>query len=68
MINLKEIRKRSGLTQKILAKKLKMTQQQYSRYETNINKIPLETFLKILEVCQLNLKIEKKSYFVKKAK
>ncbi len=68
MINLKEIRKRSGLTQKILAKKLKMTQQQYSRYETNINKIPLETFLKILEVCQLNLKIKKKSYFEKKSR
>lgn len=60
MINLKEIRKISGFTQKELASKLEITQQQYSRYETNTNKIPLETFLKILNVCNLKIKIEEK--------
>ncbi len=61
MINLKEIRKNCGLTQKELAGKLGITQQQYSRYETNTNKIPLETFLKILDICYLKFKIEKES-------
>ncbi len=60
MINLKEIRKKKGYSQKELAKKLNITQQQYSRYETNTNKIPLETFLKILDVCNLIIKIEEK--------
>ena len=60
MLNLKQIRKSSNLTQTQLANLLGITQQQYSRYETNINRIPLETFLKILEVCNLEIKIEKK--------
>ena len=50
MINLKEIRKASGLSQQELASKLGITQQQYSRYETGTNKIFLEMFLKILEI------------------
>ncbi len=51
MIKLKEIRKSCNMTQEKLAKLLQITQQQYSRYETNTNKIPLEMFLKILSVC-----------------
>ncbi len=51
MIKLKEIRKSCNMTQEKIAKLIGITQQQYSRYETNTNKIPLEMFLKILNVC-----------------
>lgn len=57
MINLKEIRKTCGYSQQELAKKLGIPQQQYSRYETNTNKIFLETFLKILDACNAEFKI-----------
>ena len=60
MISLKQIRKSSNLTQTQLASLLGITQQQYSRYETNTNEIPLKTFLKILEVCNIELKLTKK--------
>ena len=58
-INLKEIRRNCGYSQTELARKLEITQQQYSRYETNTNKIPLEMFLKIISVCGYTLKLEK---------
>lgn len=57
-INLKAIRKKVGFNQTELAKRIGISQQQYSRYETNTNKIPLETFLKILEVCHLQFEIK----------
>ena len=60
MKTLKEIRKSASLTQKEIAKKLGVTQQQYSRYEIGVNKITLEMFLKIVEVCHYKIKLEKK--------
>ena len=59
MKSLKEIRKSCGLSQKELAKKIGVTQQQYSRYEVGVNKITLEMYLKILNVCGYRIKIEK---------
>lgn len=59
-MNLKEIRKKCGYTQTDLAKLIGISQQQYSRYETNMNKIPLETFLKVLEACHYKIHLIKK--------
>ena len=58
-INIKEIRKSCNMTQEKIAKLIGITQQQYSRYETNTNKIPLEMFLKIVDICGYQLKLEK---------
>ncbi len=60
MINLKTLRKSCGYNQTELARLIGISQQQYSRYETNTNKIPLETFLKILAVCNLEIEIKLK--------
>ena len=61
MIDLKEIRKSCGLSQQELASKLGITQQQYSRYETNTNKISLDMFLKILDICNYKIILQKKN-------
>lgn len=58
MINLKEIRKTCGLAQTEIAKLLGIPQQQYSRYELNKTKITLDTFLKILEICNYRFEIK----------
>lgn len=58
-INLKQIRKSIELNQTELAKRIGISQQQYSRYETNTNKIPLETFLKIVEACHYKIQLIK---------
>ena len=60
MINLKEIRKSKKLTQKELANLLGIKQQQYQRYESEVNEIPLKMFLKIIEVCGYKIKIMRK--------
>ena len=59
-INLKSIRKNAGFSQQELANLLGIKQQQYSRYETKANQISLGIFLKILTVCNLEIKIETK--------
>ena len=60
MKTIREIRKSSGITQVNLAKKIGVTQQQYSRYELGNNKITLEMYLKILDACHYKMKIVKK--------
>ncbi len=61
MIDLKVLRKSCGFTQTELAKKLGITQQQYSRYENYKMKIKLDTFLKIVEICNCKIEIIKKN-------
>lgn len=48
--NLKQARKYKGLTQNIVAKSLKMTQQQYSRFENSIFELNYE---QIIALCKL---------------
>ena len=57
-INLKQIRKERGYTQKELASKLGIADSTLAHYETGIRKISLEMFLKILEVCKLEIEIK----------
>ncbi len=59
-MNLKQLRISSHLSQTELAKKIGVTQQQYSRYEVRINKITLEMYLKIINTCGYTIKLEKK--------
>lgn len=60
MIHLKEIRKSKKLTQKELAERIGIKQQQYQRYESEVNEIPLKMFLKVIDVCGYKLKLVKK--------
>lgn len=48
--NLKEARKINGMTQKEVAQKLRMTQQQYSRFENGIYEL---NYTQILTLCKL---------------
>ncbi len=59
-INLKEIRKSCGYTQKELAKKLGIVDSTLAHYESGIRKISLEMFLKLLNVCELKIEIKRK--------
>lgn len=59
-MNLKELRKSKKLTQKELAERLGIKQQQYQRYESGVTKLPFETLEKILEICEYELKIVKR--------
>ncbi len=59
-IDLKTIRKKSGYNQKELSKKLGIADCTLAHYESGIRKITLEMFLKILEVCHLEIKLEEK--------
>lgn len=48
--NLKQARKYKGLTQKQVAEKFKMTQQQYSRFENGVFEL---NYMQIIELCEL---------------
>ena len=48
--NLKQARRYAGLTQKEVAQKFKMTQQQYSRFENGVFELNYE---QILQLCEL---------------
>lgn len=48
--NLKQARKDAGLTQKEVAQKFNMTQQQYSRFENGVFEL---NYTQILELCAL---------------
>ena len=48
--NLKEARKFKGLTQRVVAQKLKMTQQQYSRFENGVFEL---NYSQIVFLCEL---------------
>ena len=48
--NLKQARKDKGLTQKEVAEKMKMTQQQYSRFENGVFEL---NYGQILYLCEL---------------
>lgn len=48
--NLKQARKFKGLTQKEVAEKLKMTQQQYSRFENGVFEL---NYYQIILLCEL---------------
>ncbi len=60
MMSLKEIRKSKGYTQKELASKLGISDSTLAHYETGIRRITLEMFLKILDVCEYEIKLEEK--------
>ena len=51
--NLKQARKFKGLTQKEVAEKLKMTQQQYSRFETGKFELNYQQILKVCEILDI---------------
>lgn len=59
-INLKQIRKSKGYTQKELASILGISDSTLAHYETGIRKISLEMFLKLLHVCELKIEIKRK--------
>ena len=48
--NLKQARKDKGLTQKQVAEKFKMTQQQYSRFENGVFEL---NYQQIIQLCEL---------------
>ncbi len=60
MIDIKTLRKSRGYTQKELAAKLGIKQQQYARYESGTTKISVSMLEKILDICQYKMKIVKK--------
>lgn len=52
---LKELRKESGLTQKQIALKLKMSQTGYSKYETGENDIPTKILIALSKIYGISI-------------
>lgn len=52
--NIKEARKYKGYTQKQMAEKLFMTQQQYSRFENGVFELNYEQILKICKLLDVS--------------
>ncbi len=52
---IKESRKLKGLTQKEVANILKMTQQQYSRFETGVFELDYDNLIKISKLFEVSL-------------
>ena len=48
--NIRDLRHRNGLTTKMLAKMLGVSQQQLSRYERGVNKIDVSVVFKIISI------------------
>ncbi|AUR33376.1 XRE family transcriptional regulator [Morganella morganii] len=48
--NIRDLRHRNGLTTKMLAKMLGVSQQQLSRYERGVNKIDVSVVFKIINI------------------
>lgn len=54
-LNLKELRKQKGLTQKQVAEKCGMSYQSYAHYESGRRMLPIDTFLKLKSVFEISL-------------
>lgn len=52
LINIKKIRKKAKITQKEMSEFLKITRATYLRYEKKPEKIPVETYYKIVDIIQ----------------
>lgn len=65
IINLTEIRKSKGYTQKELSQILGISNCTLAHYESGIRKITLEMFLKILHTCGLEIEVKEKSHEIK---
>ncbi|XKD94855.1 helix-turn-helix domain-containing protein [Morganella morganii] len=48
--NIRDLRHRNGLTTKMLAKMLGVSQQQLSRYERGVNKIDVSVVFKVISI------------------
>ncbi len=60
-VDIKEIRKQKGLKQQDLSKKLGIAASTLAHYESGIRKMPLDMFLKLLDVCNLEFNLKEKS-------
>ena len=51
--NLKEARKFKGFTQREVAERMKMTQQQYSRFENGVFELNYQQILTLCQLCEI---------------